>query len=76
MALQESIKRTETNQQIATAVSYPLIRQLSDQTLTKIKVIHNELPRNDSSILPSYPIFLYQPPALPQAEPVVPKHNV
>ena len=57
MALQESIKRTETNQQIATAVSYTLITQLSDQPLTKIKVIHYELPRNDSSILPSHPHF-------------------
>lgn len=76
MALQESIKRTETNQQIATAVSYTLITQLSDQPLTKIKVIHYELPRNDSSILPSHPISLYQPPVLPQAELMVPKHKV
>ena len=76
MALQESIKRTETNQQIATAVSYTLITQLSDQPITTKIVIHYELPRNDSSILPSHPISLYQPPVLPQAELMVPKHKV
>ena len=76
MALQESIKRTETNQQIATAISCTSISQLSDRALTKIKVICYELPGNDGSIPPSRPFPFSNPPALPQAELVVPKHNM
>lgn len=54
MALQESIKRTETNQQIAAAIFYTLISQLSDHSLTKIKYAM-KLYRNDGPFLPSYP---------------------
>lgn len=55
MALQESIKRTETNQQITAAIFHTLISQLSDHSLTEIKVICYELYRNDGPIPPSYP---------------------
>lgn len=55
MALQESIKRAETNHQIATPIFYTLISQLSDHSLTKTKVICSEPCRNDGPILPSFP---------------------
>lgn len=60
MALQESTKRTETNQQIAAAIFYTLISQLSDHSPTEIKVICYELYRNEApSCLPT--LLLYNP---------------
>lgn len=75
MALQESIKRTETNQQIATAIFHTSISQPSGHSVTKFKVISYELYRNGGPILRSTPFFFSNPSPPPQAELAVPKHN-
>lgn len=68
MALQESIKRTETNQQIATAIFHTSISQPSGHSVTKLKVISYELYRNGGPVLPSTPFLFSDPSPPPQAE--------
>lgn len=77
MALQESIKRTETNQHFATAIFLDMLRShLSDQSLTKMNMTCYELPRNDGPILSSGLSPLLQSLCPAPAEPVVLKHSV
>lgn len=75
MALQESIKRTETNQQIATAIFHTWISQPSGHSVTKTKVTCYELYRNDGPILPPTPFFFSNSSALTEVQFVFPKHN-
>lgn len=55
MALQESIKRTETNQQTATAMPYVWLGRPAGHAVTATEVTCHELCGNDHPVLPSTP---------------------